>query len=195
LIRSLIIFVVWNTHARVHKIIAEAHIEVWSALTPPPSFPSNKLTSPKTKAPIEAVDSTIPPDLDTPDELALRSLLLGICHRTAGDFASSHECLKDAFQRQPAVKVSTWIGGVAMFEMAVLDLKIVEHKERNPSGGLAGAARLMADWERALTSAGEKLDLAITLATNTVDLSSRLDSRIMMLKDEIAAKREKLGIS
>ena len=45
-----------------------------------------------------------------------------------------------------------------------------------------------------LKGAIEKLDKALGLATQQVDLSSRLDSRIAMLKDEITLKREMLGI-
>ena len=40
----------------------------------------------------------------------------------------------------------------------------------------------------------EKLDKGLSLATQQVDLSSRLDTRIAMLKDEITLKREMLGI-
>ena len=50
-------------------------------------------------------------------------------------------------------------------------------------------------WTRVLKGAVEKLDKALGLATQQVDLSSRLDSRIAMLKDEIALKREMLGIT
>ena len=35
-----------------------------------------------------------------------------------------------------------------------------------------------------------RLEKALALATQQVDLSSRLDTRIAMLKDEIAMKRE-----
>ena len=47
-------------------------------------------------------------------------------------------------------------------------------------------------WARALAEAGRRLDAALGLAGSEVDLSTRLDSRIMMLRDEIAAKREML---
>lgn len=45
-----------------------------------------------------------------------------------------------------------------------------------------------------LKSASVKLDKAMACSPNSVDLSSRLDSRVSMLRDEIAAKREALGI-
>ena len=98
--------------------------------------------------------------------------------------------LEDAVSRQSAIKVSTWVGGVALFELAVLDLKEMEAKSKE-AGGIDVD---MNAWAGALKGAFEKLDKALGLATQQVDLSSRLDSRIAMLKDEIGLKREMLGI-
>ena len=135
--------------------------------------------------------------MDTPDEEAIRSLILGIVHRTLGDFASSRGFLEEAVEKHPQVKCSTWVGGVALFESAVLDLKEVEADERagKLSSGTtegeispAGAKR----WEQAIKSATMKLDKAMGISGKEVDLSSRLDSRIMMLKDEMALKQEML---
>jgi len=94
-----------------------------------------------------------------------------------------------------------------MFELAVLDLKEAEdrdwkrvtvvdiEKEEEEDGtavdGYEDMNRVW--WTEVLKAACVKLDWALDLATN-VDLSSRLDSRIAMLKDEIAAKREIHGI-
>ena len=88
--------------------------------------------------------------------------------------------------------MSTWVGGVAWFELAVLDLRAQDAAER-----ARGAALPDADtdaWARAFAGALEKLDRALALATQQVDLSSRLDTRIAMLKDEITLKKEMLGI-
>ena len=85
-----------------------------------------------------------------------------------------------------------------MFELAVLDLKEVEADER--AGKLsseidkgevspAGVGR----WEEAIKSATAKLDKAMSISGKDVDLSTRLDSRVMMLKDEMALKREMLA--
>ena len=104
------------------------------------SFPRTPVT-PRTQLSSTASSLGNPnnlPDLDTPDELALRSLLLGINHRTAGHFESSRMFLKDACARQHQIQVSTWIGGVAMFELAVLELKSVEAKAKNLALGLGG---------------------------------------------------------
>ena len=127
---------------------------------------------------------------DTPDELAIRALLLGIALRTAGDLPAARALLEDAAGRQPAIQVSTWVGGVAWFELAVLDLKAQDLRSRAEPGGDVDTD----GWARALKGAVEKLDKALSLATQQVDLSSRLDSRIAMLKDEIALKKEMLGI-
>jgi hypothetical protein len=50
-------------------------------------------------------------------------------------------------------------------------------------------------WVEVLTGASVKLEEVLSLATSSVDLSSRLDSRIALLKDEIAAKKEMLGLT
>jgi len=50
-------------------------------------------------------------------------------------------------------------------------------------------------WSEVLKAALVKLDLALDLAINSVDLSSRLlDSRIAILKGEISTKRKILDI-
>ena len=131
-----------------------------------------------------------PPALDTPDELAIRSLLLGIVHRTVNEFAASRAFLEDALHRYHGLRVSTWVGGVACFELAVLELK-----ETQANVGAASDATKRAAWAKALKTASELLDRALSLAPQSVDLSSRLDTRINMLRDEIAMKREMIGVS
>ena len=108
------------------------------------------------------------------------------------------------------VRVSTWVAGVAAFELAVLDLKEVAAGDRaraaeardvaatprpqqNGYGNAAQDRRRV--WNDAMASASARLDTALGLATSTVDLSSRLDSRIAMLRDEIATKGEMLKLS
>ena len=154
-------------------------------------------------------------DLDTPDELALRALLLGIHYRTLKVFDVARSFLVQAHGYHSELKVSTWIGGLAMFELAVLDLKEVEDRHRKGvtvvvegiekevgpivNGDKSysqplGDEEMKRIWSEALKTARAKLDVALDLATNAVDLSSRLDSRITMLKDEISTKREILDI-
>jgi len=185
---------VWNTHSRIPQDVARAHIEEMSKLTPPVSISSQYVPTSSLKfSPTKGT----PVDLDTPDEQAIRSLILGTVHRTLQDFTTSRAFLEDTVKKHPLVKCSTWVGGVALFELAVLDLKEVEADERagkfsseTNKGELShvGAKR----WEEAIKSATEKLDRALSISGKEVDLSSRLDSRIMMLKDELVSKREML---
>lgn len=109
----------------------------------------------------------------------MRSLLLGIVYRSTGAFATSRKHLDAAHDMHKEVKVSTWVGGVAAFERVVLNLK---EAEKDASS----------DWKKVLKEANEGLDHAISLAPNSVDLSSRLDTRVAMLRDELATKKEML---
>ena len=166
-------------HSRIERFIAEVHINELSTLSPPVTISSPYFTLPSPPG-HAATPSTILDDLDTADEIALRSLLLGIIHRTAGSYVVARSFLSDAYQRQPDLEVNTWIGSTAMFELAVLDLKECESEE----AGHDHTTR----WENALRSAREKLDKSSSLSTSSTDFSNRLYSRIAMLGVEIATK-------
>lgn len=181
---------VWNTHARIEKTTAEAHIKEWSSLTP-----AVTIESPDFKIQIQELTSTVVLDLDNSDELAIRSLLLGIVYRTAGSFGPSRAFLIDAHKRQAEMETSTWVGGVALFEMAVLDLKETEAVTTSTTVGDDTKLDSRATWTAAIKGASEKLDQALALATSgNADLSSRLDSRIAMLREEMGTKKEMMGI-
>ncbi|GJE87054.1 mitochondrial outer membrane protein [Phanerochaete sordida] len=177
----------WNTHARITADVCEEHVKDLCVLTPYPTIQSPLVP---TKFATPASDS---PDLDTADELAVRSLLLGIVHRTAGHYPASREFLLDSLSMQKQIKVSTWLPGVASFEMAVLDLK---EAEATLGAGGSGSEKVLLDeqdrqaWLKVLKKASEQLDQALSLSPQSIDMSSRLDSRITMLRDEIATKRE-----
>ncbi|KAG2157029.1 outer membrane protein Iml2/Tetratricopeptide repeat protein 39 [Suillus clintonianus] len=176
------IAIFWNTHARIESSVAIAHIQEWSSLTP-------AITDIESKYLVKPVPTTAIDDLDTVDELAIRSLLLGIVHRTLTEYAPARAFLLDASKKSPDVEISSWVGGVSAFELAVLDLKEADMKAADMKQDEA-----MTMWEGVLTGASEKLDQAYALSTKQTDLSSRLDSRIVMLRDEIADKRQLLGL-
>ncbi|PFH46707.1 hypothetical protein AMATHDRAFT_69254 [Amanita thiersii Skay4041] len=247
------ISIFWNSHSRIHPSICKTHIEEWLKLTPPVTPPPTvSQSSPPTPPPqpqrtatstsirstqsapaTVAVDNTDTVDLDTPDEVAIRSLLLGVNYRTIGDFDTARHYLNDAYSRVPSIKVSTWVAGMALFEMAVLELKEEDARDNatvNSSSShensevesepevqvrVNGEPVVQSDasvasedtksrvslgperkeaWARTLKGAEEKLDQALAAATQTTDLSSRLDSRVTILRDEVMAKREMLGI-
>ncbi|KAJ7203157.1 mitochondrial outer membrane protein IML2 [Mycena pura] len=198
---------VWNTHQRIADTVAEAHIKELAALTPPVAI---AVPSPFLPA-IDQQHASVP-DLDTPDESALRFLLLGILHRTLRLYAPARALLQAAHGTQ--AKVSTWIAGVALFELAVLELKEAQGGGGGGGGGPASApapaaagladagagagtlaATDKAGWARVAAAADARLDAAQGFAGRSdIDLSSRLDSRIALLRDQIAAKRAMVGI-
>ncbi|KAH9484607.1 Inclusion body clearance protein IML2 [Psilocybe cubensis] len=242
---------VWNNHSRVGESIARAHINALKELSPhvhiskitleASSPTTNSLRTPRSAQSSGSKVSLVSPadvDLDTSDELAIRALMLGINYRTIKEFEISRGFLNEAYGYQNSIKVSTWVGGVAAFELAVLDLKEAEDRDSaspvvssseppTPASGNGDVPAVVADagavaekidnlrldssaegrpsvlspearkkmWIETLKSASTKLDLALNLAGSSIDLSSRLDSRIAMLRDEIAAKTAIIGVS
>lgn len=192
--------------ASANKISLEASSSTSPTHKSPPSSPLYSHTFAASPVSKDVVD------LDTSDELALRALLLGIHHRTLKAFDVARGFLVQAHGYHSELKVNTWIGGLAMFELAVLDLKEAEdryrkrvtvvrgiEKEEGPKVNGRSYSQLMGDeemrvWSEVLTAARDKLDVALDLTTSSVDMTSRLDSRIAILKDEISTKRETLGI-
>ena len=83
--------IVWNNHARITKDSAIAHIHDWATCLDTPVTVESEYTL---SAPISAPSSA--ENTDTPDELAIRDLLLGIVHRTTGDYATSRALLPAA---------------------------------------------------------------------------------------------------
>jgi hypothetical protein len=180
---------VWNTHTRIPKDTAIAHIQELLALTPyittqTPFAPSN----------LPDKDPNAPLDLDTPDEQASRALLLGILHRTAGEYALARTFLEDAASRKSDVLDDTWVIPTAVFELATLDLREVE-TELSGRHGDDGQPHpdVKKQWEATLGVALGRLDDVASLVVDT-DLSSRLESRVAMLRDEIGYKKAALGL-
>lgn len=164
-----------------------AHIEEFSALTPPVGIESKYMRA-RPAAPANAVL-----DLDTPDELAIRSLILGIVHRTIGDYVTGRALLNDALKHGPNVETSTWVSAVAYFELAVLEMKAGEQKAAERETDSEETADGMVEWMDTFKAARAMLAEATSNCTREVDLSSRLDSRIVMLKEEIKKKMEMVG--
>ena len=57
-----------------------------------------------------------------------------------------------------------------------------------------GLVSVYKHWSAALKRAEKSLSQASSLSGSEIDLSSRLESRIAMLKDEMALKHELLGL-
>jgi len=239
----------WNTHGRITPAVAQAHISELLSLSPPVTLSTPFASTPLASNGTPDVLAPIRTPLDTPDEPALRALLLGVTHRAAGYPAEARAFLRDAHARYVKISSSgsTWIGGVALFELAVLELREAQRLEHEDDaanasekssansssssdeggraeerseevagvygvggrktakaragieelrlrvGALALGETTRARWANVLKEAGSLLDAAVSLSGSEVDLSSRLESRIAMLRDEIALKREILG--
>ncbi|EKM55265.1 uncharacterized protein PHACADRAFT_208778 [Phanerochaete carnosa HHB-10118-sp] len=178
----------WNNYERIITDVCEEHARELTTLTPYPT-----ISSPFVVADTTPKLASNPPDLSTADELAIRSLILGIVHRRAGHYTASREFFLDALSLQKSIKVSTWIPGVTSFEIVVLDLK---EAEATLGAGSNGSDKVLLSeqdrqaWLQVLKKAGERLDQALALSPQSIDMSSRLESRITMLRDEIVTKRE-----
>ncbi|KAL4064823.1 hypothetical protein V8B97DRAFT_1986391 [Scleroderma yunnanense] len=200
--------IAWNTHSHANHETALAHIKELSSLTPPVGLQTVYMTSPVTSIPRQDTDV----DLDTPDELAVRSLILGIVHRTLGDYTGSRALLHDALGHWKDAETNSWVGGVTYFELAVLDMKEGERVSTETIsvpgggdkvngnvdkrvGGDRGKNTALDTWRHTIWSARETLQMAHALCTREVDLSSRLDSRIVMLREEIEMKMKMVGLS
>ncbi|KAF7305955.1 hypothetical protein HMN09_00749900 [Mycena chlorophos] len=198
----------WNTHQRISDAVAEAHIAELASLSPPvvlagaesPYLGGGVGSNPASPQPNATSLST----LDTPDELALRCLLLGILHRTLKHHIASRVLLEVARTTPVGTKAgggsndktaSTWISGVAAFELAVLDLREGQAAAEADSDSEAeantpGSINSAAVWTPWLAAADGHLDAAQAYAgKGEIDLSSRLDSRVALLRDEIGRKR------
>lgn len=172
---------VWNVHDRITKVTAEAHLSEWLSLSPPVT-----VETPYTKnLPPSPPNETHFLDLDTADELALRSLLVGVVHRSLFHYHEARGFLLDATARQVEAK---WIVALSFFELAVLRLKETDASAKADCPE-PDSSRLKALWKAGLKEAGQLLDRASESSANT-DLSSRLDSRISLVRDEIALKRK-----
>ncbi|KAF8548584.1 hypothetical protein OG21DRAFT_1516159 [Imleria badia] len=178
----------WNTHAHIDEATAVAHIEEFSTFTPPIGIEGKHILV----QPAPPANSEL--DLDTADELAIRSLILGIVHRTIGEYVTGRALLRDALKHGANAEISTWVCAVAYFELAVLEmkegeLKAAEREAGSEKTGSVGAA----EWGYTFKVAKQMLAEATGMCTREMDLSSRLDSRIVMLREEIKKKMEMVG--
>ncbi|KAG8988923.1 hypothetical protein FRB90_002498, partial [Tulasnella sp. 427] len=176
--------VFWNTHRRIPKSIASEHVRELIKLTPYPAgcdteqpshWPASSLTGSRS-------------DLDTEDELLFRNLLLGIAQRALEDFTTSKRLLLLAANAKDREITGTWMIPMAHFEVAVLAMLEVQESERESSSD----PQLKTKWTSAINDAAKHLDEASARLGDT-DLSSRLESRIAMLRDELQLKKTTLG--
>lgn len=153
----------------------------WLVLTPPSSIVSPVETPEKT---LEHKDASGGRDLILPEELALRSLLLGVLHAVAQYSTEARAYLSEAVQLAKDADYK-WVCVVAHFELAVLEL-------RDTDARLGTGNRQKQPWLEAIGKAEKSIEAALSFSTNTTEMTGRMESRINMLRHEIAAKKRTL---
>ncbi|KAG8972041.1 hypothetical protein FRC05_010454 [Tulasnella sp. 425] len=176
--------VFWNTHGRIPRPIASAHVAEFTKLTP---MPAGCDTDEPTDWPASSL-AGVRNDLDTEDELQFRNLLLGITNRALGEFNDARRLLLLAASGKETELTGTWMIPMAHFEVAVLAMLEVRVLERESPSDTS----LKSKWTTAIDDAAKHLDEAAARLGET-DLSSRLESRIAMLRDELHLKKATLG--
>ena len=129
-------------------------------------------------------------DLDTIDEMAMRDLLLGALYRsqnTRESLATAHAILQGVADARTRIHEEKWVVPFALFELAVVECKVATLAEQEK-----GASDRKSLWREAARRAEKYLEEALTIPE--YDLKSRLESRIIMLRDEIATKKGKVGL-
>ncbi|GJJ12064.1 hypothetical protein Clacol_006305 [Clathrus columnatus] len=169
---------VWNVHHRISAETAEAHIRTWISVSPQMTIEGSHIHFP-------SLSSKEPYDLDTADELALRSLLLGVVHKSLNRFNEARTFLMDVVQQNVESK---WYKVLALFEMAVIRLRETDYNTGEKSVVNDSHKDL---WDSALKDAVDLLNRAAEISATT-EVSSRIESRISMLRDEIALKRQRV---
>jgi len=186
------------------KDIAIEQIKSLTALSPPPNI------SGPFSIESAAVDNKTA-DLDCPEELASRALLLGILYRTIGEYKTSRLFFEDAMSKKAQLPTS-WIPATTVFELANLDLMEAEtvsntgvplteqeglSESQVPGINEQVSPSILANrelWKKTLDSASGRLDQVAGLAANSPAMASRIESRVSMLRDEIGYRRAELGI-
>ncbi|KAJ7098838.1 hypothetical protein C8R44DRAFT_947548 [Mycena epipterygia] len=194
------------SHAADEKHVVTAEVSPFSRFTPLlPAIPSSSpdILFPSHPHPphvpynyIHQTTAQASADLHAPDERALRLLLLGIMHRTLHLYTPTCAMIETAHGMQ-GVHVSTWIAGITLFELAMTDLKEADTADKGEVGvGMEKEVGLdKKEWARVLAGPDAMLDGALeVVGKSNIDLSARLDSRITLLRDEIATQRGMMGI-
>ena len=199
----------WNVHSKSSKDVALVKIQALAGLLPHPTiqsqyFPSaadikaqssddktstKGTTSGSSKQPAADATDSGRTTLAHPEELASRSLLLGILHRTAGEYETSRLFLEEVLSQRMDLGTS-WVVPTAMFELASLELVEVECKSR----GKPPSSEETENWKEALDRASNRLEQVGPLAAASSGLANRIEGRVTMLKDEIGNKRTALKL-
>ncbi|GAA5845513.1 hypothetical protein JCM9279_003058 [Rhodotorula babjevae] len=132
-------------------------------------------------------------DLDTPAEILIRDLILGALYAAlahyepaAGHFSTATHLLDGVLAASDAeIGDEKWARAFAGWHRAVVELRVGDTAE------CAGEDK--AGWSKRAKRADEWL--AGVLALGEFDMKTRLESRVLMLRDEMAMRKSKLGLA
>lgn len=185
----------WSTTgSRSPPEAVQQQIDHLSTFSPPPKYtPAN----PRFSGPSPSVASTPTAtsreydpqnDLDSLDEVSIRDLLLGTLYLSLGD-SKSLEIANSYFQEialnSPKIVEERWTVAFSLFQRACATLKRGDLEARG-----ANSSEKKKIWKPILAEAEKHLDGVSSLSG--YDFANRLESRILMLRNEISSKRSSL---
>ncbi|GAA5886014.1 hypothetical protein JCM6882_004233 [Rhodosporidiobolus microsporus] len=136
-------------------------------------------------------------DLDSTDEVAIRDLLLGALYAALGDSASlvvAQQFLGAVLDAGAAGQIyeETWVVPFARFNLVTALCREGDVEEEKLGGGDEKKEERKKVW-RGRIEASEKL-LDGVFGMGEYDLKTRLESRVLMLRDELQTKKKLLGL-
>lgn len=187
--------IIWNNYHKMPEDIARREINRLANLTPHPTITTPCFTLNEW----DPLKGTV--DLDEPEELMARSLLLGILHRTIGEYEGSHSFLTETLASRDKLSSSNWIVSSTLFELATLDLVQAEARWPTRRGATETKeqppidTKVKEEWKKVLATATSRLDEASRLVSDSSSsLANRIETGASMLRDEMGYKKAELGI-
>ncbi|KAM0791385.1 hypothetical protein ACM66B_005850 [Microbotryomycetes sp. NB124-2] len=129
-------------------------------------------------------------ELDTIEEHVMRAILLGalyLSQNTSDSLATAKQLFRFVLDHKLQIQEEKWTIPFAKYELAVLECKTAELEDR--SGDLKQAKTI---WTPRLKQAESLLQELLKIAE--YDMKSRLESRVMMLREEIGTKQKMLHL-
>ncbi|GAA5850339.1 hypothetical protein JCM8547_001838 [Rhodosporidiobolus lusitaniae] len=195
---------------------SEKHIAHLSSFSPPPRFsPTNAPPTTPSSPPLSRTATSTSSmsrsrtstgnssrftadDLDSTDEIAIRDLLLGVLyasfHEDLPSLATAQQFLSAVMDDGAASLITeeSWTVPFARWNLAVVLCKEADLLEKNLGTSAADEVKRKEIWKTRLDKAERLLEAVFGLGE--YDFKTRLESRVLMLKDEIAKKRHLVGL-
>ncbi|GAA6064780.1 hypothetical protein JCM10212_004802 [Sporobolomyces blumeae] len=191
----------WSTTGgRSPRDSVQSQIDHLSSMTPAPKYGPSRpsfsgatpVISPSATTNTRSYDPNH--DLDSLDEIAIRDLLLGTLYTALGDESSlevANSFFLEVQSNSGKIVDERWTIAFSLFNRACALLKAGDLKDK-ASREARTTDEHRTIWKAALRDAESQLDAIATLSE--YDFKNRLESRTLMLRNEIAAKKKQLGL-